>query len=470
MKKKLLTFSFIFSFCINIYAQQFGQFAFQNRLRTYWLYLPKDYSPTEKLPLIIQMHGFTLDGKFHMQYTEFNKVADTARCIMVYPNGIDKRWNSGTFFFIQSGVDDVGFLAELIDRIHLKYNIDLEKVYAGGYSAGGFMSYKLACDLSNRIAAIAPVVASMVYDNINTCVPSRSMPMIACNGSSDPITPYNGIPLNFPSIDTIKKVWQEHNLCDVVPSIDTLPNLDNTDNSRVVTYTYNNCADNVTTKFYKILDGGHTWAGAPNYFLGLIGNTNNDIKWSSLSWNFFKQNTIPTNVICDAPQNLQAIANDTSNYLLTWDDAPNVNGYKIQLLDSANNTIKTYTSNTNSISIQVDDATKKYNWSVASNCNSGYRNWATPVSLNYIVSGIKKNSIKSIQLYPNPTTEFIKFELSNYNNDATVLIYDMNGKMVHQEQKSGQEISIAVTNLSNGIYMLHCITDKDIFQSKFVKQ
>lgn len=470
MKKNLLLLSLLFMFKFQIFGQQFGQFVYQNRLRTYWMYLPKNYSPTEKLPLVIQMHGFTLDGKFHMQYTDYNKIADTARCIVVYPNGIDKRWNSGTFFFVQSTVDDVGFLSELIDRFHLKYNIDLEKVYAGGYSAGGFMSYKLACDLSNRIAAISPVVASMVYDNINSCVPARHFPVMACNGADDPITAYNGFPLNFPSIDSIKKFWQEKNLCNSNPRIDTLADKDRNDNSRAVTYTYENCGNNVTTKFYKILKGGHTWPGAPNYFLGVIGNTNNDIQWSSESWNFFKQNNIPAEIICDAPENLQATANTATSFSLSWDEVSNIGGYKIALLDSAKNTIKTFLSSTNSLTLNIDSATLKYSWSVASNCSSGYRNWASSQPLNFVVSSIKKNNFATIELYPNPTKNILKLNLPKQMNQADIIIYDVNGNRIHQEQSNNKETKIDVSNLSKGMYLLNCITEDGIYQNKFIKE
>ncbi len=471
MKKYLLFLQLCFALSFNINAQQFGQFGFQNRLRSYWMYLPKNYAPTEKLPLVIQMHGFTLDGKFHMQYTGFNELADTARCIVVYPDGINKRWNSGTFFFVQSNVDDVGFLSELIDRMHLKYNIDLEKVYASGYSAGGFMCYKLACDMSNRIAAVAPVVASMVYDNINSCVPSRPFPVIACNGADDPVTAYNGIPLNFPSIDTIKQIWQEKNICDVNPTIDSLPNTDLNDNSTVVTYTYNNCADAVTTKFYKVLKGGHTWAGAPNLFLGLIGNTNNDIKWNQESWNFFKQNAIPQNSICEAPQNLLASTITTDSFQLSWDAIPNASNYKVCLLDSAKNVISSFLTNTNTFNIKISDDALKYNWSVASNCNSGYRNWAAPQALNYVLSKIKTSTIKNIKIYPNPTSSYLQFEIPNrITSNVDIMIYDISGKVVHQETSDKTLHKLSVSHLPNGIYILNCITNEGVYQNKFFKE
>lgn len=73
------------------------------------------------------MHGFLTTAQFEMDYTQFNKTANTARCIVIYPEGVDLRWNSGTFFFVTSTVDDVGFLGNLMDRAAVLYNADLKK-------------------------------------------------------------------------------------------------------------------------------------------------------------------------------------------------------------------------------------------------------------------------------------------------------------------------------------------------------
>jgi polyhydroxybutyrate depolymerase len=162
MKKYLLVFWYVFFTGQFLIAQKNIQTRWQNRPRNAIVYLPRNFNPSENLPLVINMHGFLTTSQFQFDYTQFHKLADTARCIVIYPDGIDLRWNSGTFFFVSSTVDDVGFLGDWMDRAAVLYNADLKKVYSMGYSAGGFMSYKLACDATNRVAAIAPDVASMV--------------------------------------------------------------------------------------------------------------------------------------------------------------------------------------------------------------------------------------------------------------------------------------------------------------------
>ncbi|MCB9032879.1 MAG: T9SS type A sorting domain-containing protein [Chitinophagales bacterium] len=447
----------------NIHAQQYGQFQFENRVRNYIVYLPKNFSPNENLPLVINMHGFTQNGGFQMNYTKYNALADTARCIVVYPNGIDARWNSGTFFFIESDVNDVGFLSELIDRMHLLYNINLEKVYATGYSAGGFMSYKLACDATNRFAAIAPLVASMIYDNIETCVPARAFPLIACNGSADPITPYNGIPLNFPGIDSIKSFWQITNNCNNNVIIDTLPNTNTTDGSRAVRYTYTDCNDNVTTSFYKMISGGHTWAGADNVFLGILGKTNQDISWTKESWNFFQQNKIPSSVQCSQPI-IVDVEKNINNYTINWTLIENVDNYRIAIIDSSDN-ITFLESTSNSVDITLD-TNNSYKFAVASICSSGFVNWSTIYDEQAVVSSIKNKTTLPFSIYPNPTQQFIQLDIPT-NKLLNYTIYNSVGNLVMSANYNA--VPINIQKLSNGYYIVNVYDGTTNYVSRFTK-
>jgi polyhydroxybutyrate depolymerase len=163
MKRNLLFLSFFILLSGSVLAQKYFQTRWQSRPRNVIVYLPRNFSPSENLPVVINMHGFSTTAQFQFDYTQFHKVADSVRCIVVYPEGVDLRWNSGTFFFVPSSIDDIGFLGDWMDRVAVLYNADMKRVYSMGYSAGGFMSYKLACDLTNRVAAIAPDVAALGY-------------------------------------------------------------------------------------------------------------------------------------------------------------------------------------------------------------------------------------------------------------------------------------------------------------------
>ncbi|MBK9328044.1 MAG: T9SS type A sorting domain-containing protein [Sphingobacteriales bacterium] len=468
MKRILLVIGIVFFLVNNSCAQKYYQIRWQNKPRNFYVYLPRNFSPSENLPVVINMHGFLTTAQFQMDYSQFNKTADSVRCIAIYPEGVDLRWNSGTFFFISSDVDDIGFLGDLMDRAAVLYNANLQKVYSMGYSAGGFMSYKLACDATNRVAAIAPDVASMVFDNLNSCVPSRPIHMAAFNGTADPVTPYYGIPSNFPGIDSVRHFWQLKNNCNAEPVIDTLPDLRN-DGTRVVTYTYQNCAQDAQQVFYKIINGGHVWPGANDIFAGILGKTTQDIAMNTTAWDFFKNKEIPQSVICDAPGNLLATAVSSDSFVLSWNSVAGVTRYKIGLTDDSDKVVF-YETTFNTLGVKIDP-TRHIRWNVASLCNSGYHNWNGTIPLNFSITGISTKDSDKFTVYPNPVTDELFINISKAISDkATISIYNC---ILHEiltiKSLSGYN-KINVSNLTNGWYQLVITEDDKIFMASFVKK
>ncbi len=450
-----------------VFSQKNYTINWQNKNRKFIVYLPRNYNASENLPLVINMHGFLTTSQFQMDYTQFNKTADTARCIVIYPEGVDLRWNSGTFFFVSSTVDDVGFLGDLMDRAAVLYNADLKKVYSMGYSAGGFMSYKMACDATNRVAAIAPNVASMVFDNISSCVPARPINIAAFNGLSDPITPYAGFPFNFPSIDSIKHFWQIKNNCNILANIDTMPDLRN-DGTRVVRYIYQNCSDGVEQVFYKIINGGHVWPGANDLFLGLIGKTTQDISMNTVAWNFFKSKEVPQRVRCNAPQNLVATQISSDSFQVSWNPIIGVPKYKIALADDSDK-VTFFETTDNNLGIKTNP-TKNYKWNVASLCNSGYHNWNTTRNLISNPTAILNKTVNKISIFPNPCTQFLQVDLKIlHQKSTTVLIYNSVGQIVKTIKQPIDNI-IDVSDLSKGCYHLMIDNNNETYQSTFIKE
>jgi polyhydroxybutyrate depolymerase len=137
--------------------------------RNYRLYIPAIYTGASARPLIINMHGYTSNAIQQQLYSNFGPIADTANFLMVYPNGTSSGgsqfWNAG---ISPLGVNDISFLSNLIDSLKAQYNIDLNRVYSTGMSNGGFMSHTLACELSNRITAIASVTGSIFVSQYGT--------------------------------------------------------------------------------------------------------------------------------------------------------------------------------------------------------------------------------------------------------------------------------------------------------------
>ena len=272
-----------------LYAQiETGSFKFEGVTRNYMVFLPNKYPDTVNLPLVIYLHGYDCTAQEGMNYTKLNEVADTSGFIVVYPSGGITNWNSGMGdnpFWPTDNVNDVGFISKLIDAILCDYDIDLNRVYACGYSNGGFMSYKLACELSNRIAAIASVGGVLSIGTEQNCNPLFTMPVLQIHGTADHKVPINGT-TGWKSVDQTLSNWIDFNSCVQVDTI-LLPDLDPSDDCSVEKISFTNCLDNSNVIYYKVINGGHTWPGAGPP-VHTAGNTNQDISASVEIWNFFK--------------------------------------------------------------------------------------------------------------------------------------------------------------------------------------
>lgn len=242
--------------------------------RSYRLYTPSGYNTDSIYPLVVNMHGYGSNAIEQEFYTAFNDVADSAGFLVVYPNGINETWNVSS----TTGTDDVGFISALIDTLDSQFNIDTERVYATGMSMGGFMSYRLACELEERIAAIASVTGLQAF---YPCNPDRPVPVMQFHGTEDPVVPYAGVPTTISN-------WVNYNTCPIEPVVTDLPDIDTNDNSTVTASYYGPCEESTEVILYTIINGEHTWPGA-SY---IIGVTNQDIKASYEIWNFFSKFTL----------------------------------------------------------------------------------------------------------------------------------------------------------------------------------
>jgi len=282
-----------------LHAQiQTGSIDFDGRLRNYMVYLPNSYTGSTNFPLVIYLHCYGWTAQQGMNYTSLNQVADASDFIVVYPSAIPN-WNSGIGdnpSWPTPNVDDVGFINALIDTMSNRYSIDLERIYACGYSNGGMMSYKLACQLSHRIAAIASVGGVISTNTAANFNPLRAMPVLQIHGTSDPWVPINGS-TGWHSVDQTLSYWTSFNDC-VQADTTILPDLDPTDGCTVEKTTYTNCSDNSNVVYYKVINGGHTWPGAgpPGYS---AGRTNQDINAGVEIWNFFKNHKLVVSPLVD---------------------------------------------------------------------------------------------------------------------------------------------------------------------------
>jgi len=272
----------------NVQHLQKGTFDFGGNPRDYMVFLPKNYTGTQSFPLVIYLHSYGWTAQQGMSYTKLNLVADTAGFIVAYPSG-NPNWNSGIADNPEWPIpddDDVGFINALIDTLGNHYSIDTKRVYACGYSNGGFMAYKLACELSNRIAAIASVGGVMTESTTAGCNPVHTMPVLDIHGTEDWWVPFDGTG-EWKSVNITLNYWTGYNNCLEVDTV-SLPDVYEADECTVVKISYTNCTNNSRVILYKVINGGHTWPGAGLPGFSHQGNVDNDFKASAEIWRFFK--------------------------------------------------------------------------------------------------------------------------------------------------------------------------------------
>ena len=264
--------------------------------RSYRLYIPAAYAPGMQWPLVIDMHGYTSSAFTEQSNTKFMSVADTGHFLVVYPEGVkdqnnSRYWNVG-LPYLPNAKNDVSFLSELIDTLHLRYQLDCTKVYATGISMGTSMAYLLAEKLGNRIAAVGGEAGAMYYHSFNQVNPTFPMPIMHIHGTADQVVLYNGEHVQYGNIpiDTLVNFWGLNAGCNPVPTIDTLPHQAATTNrTRVVHYEFLNGSTGMSCRLYKLLNGVHgEWPGVLNGTLN-----NKDFNASSTMWIFFKQYARP---------------------------------------------------------------------------------------------------------------------------------------------------------------------------------
>ena len=255
--------------------------------RDYILYVPEIYDGSTAVPLVLNFHGFGSGASQQMFYGDFRDIADTEGFILVHPEGTtligNQFWNVG-FPGLSSTIDDVGFTEALIDELATLYTIDLDRVYATGMSNGGFMSFLLACQLSEKIAAVASVTGSMTQDTFDDCNAQLPTPVLQIHGTEDDVVSYNENNLSLPIPDVIS-YWVDHNNCETTPTTTTLPDVDVSDGSTIEYSVYEDGDNGITTEHMKVIGGGHTWPGS---VLNSAG-TNQDIDASMEIWLFFSR-------------------------------------------------------------------------------------------------------------------------------------------------------------------------------------
>ncbi len=304
-----LIFFFVSGLPGDVFAMTFpGSIRFAGLKRTYLIYIPSSYDKTRPMPLLIALHGGGGSGKHMIKLTRggFNTLADKKGFIVVYPDGIEKNWNDGRsaqetgYRAHRENIDDVGFISALLDHLMEEFNIDQKRVYVTGMSNGAMMSYRLACQLSQRIAAIAPVTGNIPQNLCPACSPAMPTSVLAINNVLDPLMPWSDEDITdpwgmkklgkvMPTSETIR-FWVEHNNCTPTAVITQEPDRDPHDGTRIRKEVYGNGKESTEVILYAVEGGGHTWPNGYQYLNeNIVGKTSRDIDANEVIWDFFER-------------------------------------------------------------------------------------------------------------------------------------------------------------------------------------
>ena len=267
--------------------------------RTYVVHAPKGYDPKTPMPVVLALHGATMNGPMMAWFSGLNRKADEAGFIAVYPNGTGRFssyfWNGGNCCgsAMQNKVDDVAFINALLDDLMGSYHVDPQRIYATGMSNGAIMAYRLASELSDRIAAIAPVSGSL---GTETCQPKRPVSVLHFHGTMDEYIPFLGgkgarsiTGSHFYSVDHSIRAWVKLNGCDENPKIDLLSK--NGDEMTVTRKTYGAGTNGAEVVSVVIEGGGHTWPGLRSP-AKTLGKSALNISANDLMWEFFQKHKL----------------------------------------------------------------------------------------------------------------------------------------------------------------------------------
>jgi len=252
--------------------------------RIYRVHIPPSYNPSRPMPLVIILHGYNLQAEDMVRITGFDAQADSVGFVTAYPQGSGTKpaWNGGNCCGEAQikKVDDVEFIRQMLASIAQTTHIENRRIYATGFSNGAILAYRLACDLADQIAAVAPVSAAQEMPD---CRPSRAVSVIHFHGTQDKLNPYNGS-ARFTSVKDSIQFWVQRNACPPQPQT--------TRSGSIVHDSYTPCAQNTAVDLYTIENGEHAWPGGESV-TAEIGKPTKEISATRIIWDFFVAHPMP---------------------------------------------------------------------------------------------------------------------------------------------------------------------------------
>ncbi len=236
------------------------------------------------MPLLLELHGRGIDPVRFDGLTGFGELAGEAGFALAMPSAIGEIWNDGRNPPGETTPDDVAYLAAVLDSVIARAPIDPARIYAVGMSNGATMAGRLACELPDRLAAVAQVAGTAAARVVSRCRPGRPMPIISIHGAADDYAPYEGgtrhsirsrLVLRHASgpvvaVDEWARFWVAANGASEPPAITTLP-----PDTTVRAWRGPTLESEVV--FYRVEGAGHTWPGGrwtlPAFIFGKTSRT-----------------------------------------------------------------------------------------------------------------------------------------------------------------------------------------------------
>lgn len=263
--------------------------------REYYLYLPPDLP--EGAPLLVVLHGRggTMQGMARL--TGFDDLAAERGFAVVYPEGIENQWNyveGIEGFDVES--DDIGFLPALVDELVTAHGLDATRVYVAGFSNGGYMAERLACEARDTFAAFATVGAAGFADMPRVCGAGAPVSLLMMHGTADEVVPYGGMVFDTPngrvtllaSVQQTISYWAAYAGCGTDVTSRSVPPTGRSPGTQVHVFSVRGCPDGHEVELVVVQGGGHVWPGHPGDLPPeAAARVNRDIDASEYIWEFF---------------------------------------------------------------------------------------------------------------------------------------------------------------------------------------
>jgi polyhydroxybutyrate depolymerase len=261
--------------------------------RKYIYYIPSGIENTAKVPVVFFLHGMGASAQIGVNVLgpQYHARAERDKAIVVYPDATSKHWNDklGGSYPLTDNIDDVGYLSSLIDLFIKDFNADPKRVYFSGSSNGGMMTYRLSCDIPEKIRAIAPFVSTISTTVAKEFANAKPIPIIITNGTADSVIKWAGGPIKVtrtPEIlsgDDNVAYWVARNGAKKKAKVSRLPDIEPGDNSTVEIQHYKGKNDVI---LYKIIGGAHTHPTLRAPGKALVKGLNMDYNSFERVWDF----------------------------------------------------------------------------------------------------------------------------------------------------------------------------------------